>query len=88
MSIVATTTAFVRLNFPAAAWSAGITAFSVVFAMGQVLGPLAVGWVADSHGGLVRGFLYSAMALWAGALVACLQKPIQQGEAAATAQVL
>ena len=88
MSIVATTTAFVRLNFPAAAWSAGITAFSVVFAMGQVLGPLAVGWVADSHGGLVRGFLYSAMALWAGALVAWLQKPIQQGEAAAAPQVL
>lgn len=88
MSIVATTTAFVRLNFPAAAWSAGITAFSVVFAMGQVLGPLAVGWVADSHGGLVRGFLYSAMVLWAGALVACLQKPIQQGEADAAPQVL
>jgi MFS family permease len=88
MSIVATTTAFVRLNFPAAAWSAGITAFSVVFAMGQVLGPLAVGWVADSHGGLVRGFLYSAMALWAGALVAWLQKPLQQVEAATTPQVL
>ena len=88
MSIVATTTAFVRLNFPAAAWSAGITAFSVVFAMGQVLGPLAVGWVADSHGGLVRGFLYSAMALWAGALVAWLQKPLQQVEAAAAPQVL
>ena len=88
MSIVATTTAFVRVNFPAAAWSAGITAFSLVFAMGQVLGPLAVGWVADSHGGLVRGFLYSAMALWAGALVAWLQKPIQQSEAAAEPQVL
>ena len=56
--------------------------------MGQVLGPLAVGWVADSHGGLVRGFLYSAMALWAGALVAWLQKPLQQVEAAAAPQVL
>ena len=88
MSIVATTTAFVRLNFPTAAWSAGITAFSVVFAIGQVLGPLAVGWVADSHGGLVRGFLYSAMALWAGALIAWLQKPIQQGETASVTQVL
>jgi MFS family permease len=88
MSIVATTTSFVRLNFPVAAWSAGITAFSVVFGMGQVLGPLAVGWVADSHGGLVRGFLYSAMTLWAGALVAWLQKPLQQGEAAAASQVL
>jgi hypothetical protein len=37
---------------------------------------------------LVRGFLYSAMALWAGALVAWLQKPLQQVEAATTPQVL
>jgi hypothetical protein len=76
LSIVASTTAFVRLNFPAAAWSAGIAAFTVVFAVGQVVGPLAVGWVADSHGGLVRGFLYSALALWIGAACAWLQKPV------------
>ena len=76
LSIVASTTAFVRLNFPAAAWSAGIAAFTVVFAVGQVVGPLAVGWVADSHGGLVRGFFYSALALWVGAALAWLQKPV------------
>lgn len=80
LSIVASTTAFVRLNFPAAAWSSGIGAFTLVFAIGQVLGPLAVGWVADSHGGLVRGFFYSALALWAGAACACLQKPVAHGE--------
>ncbi len=88
LSIVASTTAFVRLNFPAAAWSAGIAAFTVVFAVGQVVGPLAVGWVADSHGGLVRGFLYSALALWAGAACAWLQQPVAQGEEADAPQVL
>jgi len=82
LSIVASTTAFVRLNFPAAAWSAGIAAFTVVFAVGQVIGPLAVGWVADSHGGLVRGFFYSALALWVGAACAWLQKPVVHEAAA------
>lgn len=76
LSIVASTTAFVRLNFPPAAWSAGIAAFTVVFAIGQVVGPLAVGWVADSHGGLVRGFFYSALVLWLGAVFASAQKPL------------
>jgi predicted MFS family arabinose efflux permease len=82
LSIVASTTAFVRLNFPTAAWSAGIAAFTVVFAVGQVIGPLAVGWVADSHGGLVRGFFYSALALWVGAACAWLQKPVVHDAAA------
>ena len=88
LSIVASTTAFVRLNFPAPAWTSGIAAFTVVFAIGQVLGPLAVGWVADSHGGLVRGFLYSALALWAGAACAWLQKPLAHGEGNSEPQVL
>ena len=88
LSIVASTTAFVRLNFPAAAWSAGIAAFTVVFAVGQVVGPLAVGWVADSHGGLVRGFFYSALALWVGAALAWLQKPVSHLPEVTGSQVL
>ena len=88
LSIVASTTAFVRHNFVAAAWSSGIAAFTVVFAIGQVLGPLLVGWVADGPGGLVRGFFCSALALWAGAAVACLQKPLATPPTAALAQVL
>ena len=85
---MASTTAFVRLNFPAAAWSAGIAAFTVVFAVGQVVGPLAVGWVADSHGGLVRGFFYSALALWVGAALAWLQKPVSHIPEVTGSQVL
>lgn len=88
LSIVASTTAFVRLNFPPAAWSAGIAAFTVVFAMGQVIGPLVVGWVADSHGGLARGFLYSALVLWLGAVFAFAQKPLASDEDRKAPQVL
>lgn len=88
LSIVASTTAFVRLNFAPPSWSAGIAAFTVVFAIGQVVGPLAVGWVADSHGGLARGFLYSALVLWLGAVCASVQKPLASDVSGQALQVL
>lgn len=77
LSIVASTTALVRHNLPPAAWGAGISAFTIVFAAGQIVGPTMVGWIADGAGGLARGLLISALALWAGALLAWRQKPLE-----------
>ncbi len=76
LSIVASTTALVRHNLPPTAWAAGISAFTVVFAAGQIVGPTTVGWIADGAGGLARGLLISAFALWVGALLAWRQKPL------------
>ena len=76
LSVVASTTALVRHNLPPAAWAAGISAFTVVFAAGQIVGPTMVGWIADGAGGLARGLLISAFALWLGALLAWRQKPL------------
>jgi len=76
LSVVASTTAMVRHNLPAEAWPAGIAAFTIVFAAGQIVGPALVGWVADGHGGLLRGFAFSAAALGLGALLAWWQKPL------------
>lgn len=76
LSIVASTTALVRHNLPPAAWGAGISAFTIVFAAGQIVGPTMVGWIADGDGGLARGLLISALALWAGALLAWRQNPL------------
>ncbi|MDD0839567.1 YbfB/YjiJ family MFS transporter [Curvibacter sp. HBC61] len=76
LSVVASTTALVRHNLPAPLWGAGITAFTVVFALGQILGPTAVGWIADGPGGLLRGLVFSALALWLGAGLAWRQKPL------------
>ena len=78
LSLVASTTAFVRHNLPSAQWAAGISAFTIVFAFGQIVGPTVVGWIADGPGGLARGLLYSAGALWLGALVAWRQRPLAQ----------
>ena len=78
LSLVASTTAFVRHNLTSAQWAAGISAFTIVFAFGQIVGPTVVGWIADGPGGLARGLLYSAGALWLGALVAWRQRPLAQ----------
>lgn len=77
LSVVASTTAFVHHNLPPVAWAAGISAFTIVFAGGQILGPSLTGWLADGPGGLPRGFLWSAGFLAVGALLASRQKPLQ-----------
>jgi predicted MFS family arabinose efflux permease len=76
LSVVASTTAWVRHNLPPVEWAHGITVFTVVFAVGQIVGPTWVGWIADGHGGLARGLLVSAVVLWLGAAWALRQKPL------------
>lgn len=76
LSVVASTTAWVRHNLPPAQWAHGIGAFTIVFAAGQIVGPTVVGWIADGPGGLARGFVVSALALWLGALLALGQRGV------------
>lgn len=76
LSLVASTTALVRHNLPPAQWASGIGAFTIVFAAGQIAGPMMVGWVSDGPGGLERGFVLSAVALWIGAGLALRQRAL------------
>lgn len=76
LSVVASTTALVRHNLPPDQWAAGISAFTIVFAFGQIVGPTAVGWIADGPGGLARGLVFSAGALWVGAALASRQRTL------------
>lgn len=76
LSVVASTTALVRHNLPSDQWAAGISAFTIVFAAGQIVGPTIVGWIADGPGGLSRGLVFSALALWLGALLAWRQRSL------------
>ena len=75
LSVVASTTALVRHNLPPAHWAAGISAFTIVFAAGQIVGPTMVGWIADGPGGLARGLVASALALWLGAAAGLAPAP-------------
>lgn len=76
LSVVASTTAWVRHNLPATQWATGISAFTIVFALGQIVGPTVVGWIADGPGGLQRGLVFSAVALWLGAALAWRQRAL------------
>lgn len=81
LSVVASTTVLVRHNLPPAAWPAGIAAFTIVFAGGQIVGPVLVGWVADGPGGLQRGLALSAGVLALGALLASRQRALPNAPA-------
>jgi predicted MFS family arabinose efflux permease len=78
LSVVASTTAFVRHNLPPALWGVGISAFTIVFAAGQIVGPTVVGFIADGPGGLERGLVFSAVALWVGSALAFRQRALTQ----------
>ncbi len=54
-AVVAATTALVRFNYPRAAWSKAIAAVTIVFGIGQTLGPIAVGAITDATGSLTLG---------------------------------
>jgi predicted MFS family arabinose efflux permease len=76
LSVVASTTALVRHNLPHHTWSSGISAFTTVFAFGQIIGPSVIGWIADGPGGLQRGLIFSALALFVGAILASRQRAL------------
>jgi len=76
LSAVASTTAFVRHNLPPSHWAKGISAFTIVFAFGQIVGPMVIGWVSDGAG-LARGLIYSALLLAGGTVLAACQKPLR-----------
>ncbi|NDZ13752.1 MFS transporter [Variovorax sp. WS11] len=78
LSVVASTTALVRHNLPDAQWATGISAFTIVFALGQIVGPTVTGWISDGAGGLARGLVASAVALWIGAALAWRQRPLSR----------
>ncbi|CAB3804605.1 hypothetical protein LMG28688_06025 [Paraburkholderia caffeinitolerans] len=77
LSAVASTTAFVRHNLPSDEWTCGISVFTIVFAFGQIAGPIAIGWVSD-NASLTRGLVYSSAVLLVGALFAACQRPLKR----------
>lgn len=73
LSVVSVVTEIIRRGLDQRAWSAGIALFTVVFSVGQTLGPIVSGAVADATGRLSSGFALSAGVLGAGVLVAAFQ---------------
>jgi predicted MFS family arabinose efflux permease len=75
-AVVGSTTAFVRLNYPPAAWPAAIAAMTIAFGIGQTLGPIAVGAITDAMGSLSYALNVSAAMLAVGAIASAFQKKL------------
>ena len=69
-AVVGSTTAFVRFNYPPAAWPTAIAAMTIAFGIGQTLGPVVTGAITDALGSLSYALNAGAAMLALGA-VAC-----------------
>ena len=71
-------TNFARQNLPPAAWGRAISLFTLVFAVAQTAGPYGAGLVGDLAGNIGVSLLAAAALLLVGAVLALLQRPLQQ----------
>ena len=77
-AVVASTTAFVRFNYPPAGWPAGIAAMTIAFGLGQTLGPIVVGAITDALGSLSYALNVSAAMLVGAVIAAVFQRKLAQ----------
>jgi len=70
-------TSFIKKNYPQAHWGAAMSLFTIFFAVGQIIGPIAAGLVADQTHSLAPGMTAAGGVLLAGAVMAVLQKPLK-----------
>jgi len=71
---------FIKRALPRPAWGSAIATFTVVFAAGQIAGPVAIGWLADRSGSLQIGLAASAGLLAVGALLALAQRDLRHAQ--------
>jgi len=79
-AVVGSTTAFVRFNYPHAAWPTAIAALTIAFGIGQTLGPVVTGALTDALGGLSYALNAGATMLALAAVAAAFQKKLASGE--------
>jgi predicted MFS family arabinose efflux permease len=77
-AVVASTTAFVRFNYPPSAWPKGIAVMTIAFGIGQILGPIGVGAVTDAFGSLSLALNVSAAMLALGAIASAFQTKLKR----------
>jgi predicted MFS family arabinose efflux permease len=73
LTIVAMMSALVRRIVAPGGWNAGVAMFTVIFATGQILGPVITGAISDTSGGLRTGLAFSSAILLLGGIVGLAQ---------------
>lgn len=79
-SIPSAIQSLVKKAIPMRDWGHAMAGFTVVFAAGQVAGPVLTGWLADLFGSLTPGLALSVLTLCAGALLGATQRDIINSE--------
>jgi MFS family permease len=65
--------ALARKTLPQVLWAKAMNFFTMIFAVGQAVGPVVAGWIADAYG-LNTAMAAGACVLGLSALLAKLQK--------------
>jgi MFS family permease len=63
-------TDLVKTSLPKNAWGSAVAVFTVVFAVGQAIGPILTGWLADVTHSLHVGLVASVVVLFAASAAA------------------
>jgi predicted MFS family arabinose efflux permease len=71
-------TTFGRKNLPSASWGASIALFTVIFSIGQIVGPVGAGAITDYTDSIQPGLIAAGAALLLGAVIALLQRPLRR----------
>lgn len=69
-------TSFARKNLTEVHWGRAVAMFTTVFALGQIIGPIVAGWIADATGSLGHGMAAAGGVLLAGAMLSAVQRPL------------
>ncbi|MGX1305341.1 putative MFS family arabinose efflux permease [Amorphus suaedae] len=72
----ASVTAFGRNNLPEAQWGSSIALFTTIFAVGQLIGPVAAGYISDLTSDLTLGLIIAGATLILAGALAAFQKPL------------
>ena len=69
-------TSFSRKNLPPQSWGAALGLLTIVFAVGQTIGPVAAGAIGDYFGDIRFGLLAAGLVLAVGALIGLAQRTL------------
>ena len=78
-NIPGSVTNLAKRALPKQAWGSAVATFTIVFSMGQIIGPVATGWLADQFGSLRIGLAPAVGVLAVGALIALVQRDVVYG---------
>jgi len=80
-SAPAAVTDLIKSSLPKAAWGSAVAGFTVVFAIGQSIGPVLTGWLADVTRSLYAGLAGSVAILLVASAIAMCQREVEVGRA-------